>query len=87
MVMVEAIRRTRSRISFVTPGQWSGLWFKDIKYRICVAYEVMNLTLGSRAALAHTVLATTDPEGKLLLRTPDEIVARLLPASDSEASA
>jgi hypothetical protein len=38
---------------------------------------VTNLTVGRRAARGHTVLATTDLEGRLLMETPDEIVRRL----------
>lgn len=52
-------------------------WFQDVAHRLKIAYEVTNLTRGQRAARAHTVLATTDAEGRLLLRTPDAILARI----------
>ena len=52
-------------------------WFGDVKHRIYIAYEITNLTGRQRTAWAHTVLATTDREGNMLLRTPDEIAARL----------
>lgn len=58
-------------------------WLSDVKHRIRVSYEVTNLTLGTRAARAHTVLVTLHPDGHMLLRTPDAILARLAPEADS----
>jgi len=52
-------------------------WFQDVAHRLNIGYEVINLTRGERAARAHTVLATTDVEGRLLLRTPDAILERI----------
>ena len=49
----------------------------DIVYRINIAYEIVNLTAGKRAAKAHTVLATLDAEGALLMNTPDTLLALL----------
>ena len=52
-------------------------WFRDVKHRVCVAYEVTNLTRERRAARAHTIFAATDHEGRMLLRTPPPILERL----------
>jgi acyl-CoA thioester hydrolase len=53
-------------------------WLRDIEHRIFVAYEVANLTAGRRAARAHTTLAITAKDGKMLLRTPQAIHDRLV---------
>lgn len=53
-------------------------WVRDLQHRICLAYEIHNLSRGQRAARAQTILATTDAEHTLLLTTPDEIRKRLL---------
>jgi len=53
-------------------------WFGDLQHRIRIAYEVTNLGTGRRAARGHTILATTDLEGRLLLETPRGIVERIL---------
>jgi hypothetical protein len=50
---------------------------RDIEHRIFVGYEIANLSTGRRAARAHTILATTDTDGRMLLRTPRAIWARL----------
>lgn len=52
-------------------------WFRDHHRRIMIAYEVVNLSLGRRAARGHTALATLDAEGRLLLETPPAIVERI----------
>lgn len=52
-------------------------WLHDVAHRLKFAYELTNLTTGERAARGHTVLATTDASGRLLLRTPDEILERI----------
>lgn len=72
--------RYRDRVRIVA-------WLRDFKYRICVCYELWNLTVGSRAAHGHTVLATTDLDGKLLLCTPREILERLEPGRALESRA
>ena len=53
-------------------------WLRDMKHRLHVEYEITNLTQGRRAARAHTILVTTDPAGRLLLRTPEAILERLV---------
>jgi len=52
-------------------------WIRDARHRISIGYEIHNLTLGRRAAKAHTVLAITDAGGRLLLETPRAIRERL----------
>jgi acyl-CoA thioester hydrolase len=52
-------------------------WLRDVKHRLHVDYEITNLTRGERAARAHTILVTTDASGRMLLRTPEAILARL----------
>ena len=53
-------------------------WFRDIRHRLNIAYEIENLSHQRCAARGHTILATTDHEGNLLLETPHEIQRRLL---------
>lgn len=50
----------------------------DVDYRIHVRYEVFNLTTGDRAAKGHTMLATLDKEGAMLVQTPQELLDYLL---------
>jgi acyl-CoA thioester hydrolase len=52
-------------------------WIRELEHRIVVAYELCNQTMGRRAARGHTILATVDTEGTLLLETPHEIRRRL----------
>jgi acyl-CoA thioesterase FadM len=52
-------------------------WFRDVRRRVFVAYEVTNLTHRRRAAWGHTVLATTHREGRMPLATPASILERL----------
>jgi acyl-CoA thioester hydrolase len=52
-------------------------WFGDLHRRIHIGYEIWNLTLDRRAARGHTMLATLDRAGGLLLETPPEIVRRI----------
>lgn len=52
-------------------------WFSDLRHRIRIVYEVTNLSSGRRAARAHTILATTDLAGRLLLETPDAVLGRI----------
>lgn len=59
-------------------------WLRDVTHRLHVAYEITNLTRGERAARAHTILVTTDPSGRLLLRTPATILERLAQAGSPQ---
>lgn len=52
-------------------------WFKDIDYRLNVGFEITNLTHNRRAARGHTILATLDAEGNLLLGTPNAILEKI----------
>ncbi|MBP7684907.1 MAG: acyl-CoA thioesterase [Deltaproteobacteria bacterium] len=52
-------------------------WFKDYTQRLCIAYEVRNLTSGKRAARARTVLVTLNSRGELNLATPPDMIARI----------
>ncbi len=52
-------------------------WVRDWDNRIMVAFEIHNLTEGTRAARGHTALATTDANGTLLLETPRALLDRL----------
>ena len=51
--------------------------FRDIDHRLAIDYEVTNLALDSPAARGHTLISITDLDGRLLLRTPTEIVQRI----------
>jgi len=53
-------------------------WVRDAQHRVFIGYEITNLTQKRRAARAHTILATTDLDRRLLLETPGEIRRRLL---------
>jgi acyl-CoA thioester hydrolase len=52
-------------------------WFKDVEHRLHVSYEITNLNAGRRCAKGHTMLATLDASGNLLLVTPQAILDRL----------
>ncbi|MCG8591438.1 MAG: acyl-CoA thioesterase [Proteobacteria bacterium] len=52
-------------------------WFRDVRNRLCVDYELTNLDRARRAARGHTVLVTLDREGRMLLETPREILDRI----------
>jgi acyl-CoA thioester hydrolase len=54
-----------------------GAAFADVDYRLKIDYQIWNLTEDRRAAYGHTVLATLDSDGKLLLRTPDALLDRI----------
>ena len=53
-------------------------WLREYEHRLFVSFEVHNLTRARRSARAHTVLAVTDADGKLLLVTPRVIVSRII---------
>jgi acyl-CoA thioester hydrolase len=63
-------------------------WFRDLKYRVMIDYEITNLTRGTRAARAHTALVTTTANGTMHHRTPDAVLAKLAPhlLEDAERS-
>jgi len=76
LIMIESTCRYAFPLFYADRVRVSA-WFRDIAHRLYIAYEVMNLTKNRRAARAHTIFATTDRAGRLLLRTPAEILARL----------
>jgi acyl-CoA thioester hydrolase len=56
-------------------------WFRDVERRLCIAYEITNLSRGHRAARGLTTIAIVAPDGKLCMETPREILDRIrLPA-------
>jgi acyl-CoA thioester hydrolase len=52
-------------------------YFKEVEYRLHIAFELFNLSAQRRAAKGHTMLATLDAEGNLLLATPASMITRL----------
>jgi acyl-CoA thioester hydrolase len=76
LVVIESKCRYPSALRF---GQRFrvGAAFGDVDYRLKIDYQIWNITEDRRAAYGHTVLATIDAEGKLLLRTPDALLARI----------
>lgn len=52
-------------------------WLEDFRHRVHVAYEVVNLSTGRRAARGHTMLVATTPEGEMYHQTPELIRERL----------
>jgi len=53
-------------------------WVSELEPLLRVAYDVRNVTKNRKAARAYTVVATTDAEGNLLTRIPDNVAARLV---------
>ncbi len=76
LVVIESKLRHSAPLRFADKFRVDA-WLKEIDYRICVAYEVHNLTTGRRALKAHTMLATLDPKGELLVETPRELLGFL----------
>ena len=76
LVMIESSCRYASPLFYADRFRVSA-WFRDVKHRVFIAYEVTNLTRDRRAARAHTIFAATDHEGRMLLRTPPAILERL----------
>ncbi len=52
-------------------------WINDYRHRIRIDYEITSLDRERRCARGHTVLACTDRDGNLLLRTPAAIYDRI----------
>ena len=52
-------------------------WFHDVQNRLNIRFEIENLTHQRRSLLAHTILVTTDAEGRMLLETPEAILGAL----------
>ncbi len=54
-----------------------GAKIADVDYRVKIDYEIWNASENKRSAYGHTVLATINQSGELLLRTPDVLLERL----------
>ena len=52
-------------------------WFRDTDHRLCIDFEIRNLTSGQRCARGQTVLVSLDLERRLLLKTPKAILDRI----------
>jgi acyl-CoA thioester hydrolase len=48
-------------------------WIHDFENRLCIDFEIRNLSSGRRCARGRTVLVSLDLEGRLLLKTPRAI--------------
>ena len=71
-----------SHCRYVAPLRYGDIvrvsaWFADVRHRIRIVYEAIHVATGRRVARGHTILATTDLEGRLLLETPHGIVERI----------
>ena len=75
-VIVESHCRYTSALRY-GDGVRVAAWFGDYRHRIRILYDVTNVATGRRAARGHTILATTDLDGRLLLETPPGIVERI----------
>ena len=74
-----------SRCRHASPLQYGdqievAAWFRDLKYRIMVAYEITNLSRARRAARGHTALVTLGSDGRMHQRTPAAVLERLDPS-------
>ena len=52
-------------------------WFRDVDNRLCIDFEIQNLTSGQRCARGQTVLVSLDLERRLLMKTPSAILDRI----------
>ena len=52
-------------------------WLQDVENRICIDFEIENLSSGQRCARGRTVLVSLDLEGRLLMKTPRAILDRI----------
>ena len=52
-------------------------WLADVENRLCIQYEIRNLSSGQRCARGRTVLVSLDLDGRLLLKTPRAILDRI----------
>ncbi len=53
-------------------------WLRDFENRLCLDYEITSIDHDRRSARGHTVLVSTDAEGRLLIRTPEAIRKRVV---------
>ena len=52
-------------------------WFEDVENRLCIDFEIQNLSSRRRCARGRTVLVSVDLEGRLLVKTPRAILGRI----------
>ena len=53
-------------------------WFHDVQNRLNIRFEIVNLTHDRRSLTGHTILVTTDSDGRMLLETPEVLLASLV---------
>jgi len=78
MLIVDAACRYISPLTYADTFRVTA-WVTAVEPRIRIAYSIWNLTQARRSARAHTVLVTTDADGRLLWRTPHVLRDRLAP--------
>ncbi|MGB1274971.1 MAG: acyl-CoA thioesterase [Nannocystaceae bacterium] len=76
MVVIESKCRYTYPLHYANRVRVSA-WFTAVSPRIVIAYRLHNLSENRCAARGQTTLVTTDPDGRLLLETPDALLARL----------
>lgn len=73
---------TDARCRYVFPMSYGDkvrvtAWFTAFDPLLRVSYKIHNLTHDRKTARGYTVIASTDANGKLLTRIPDDVAARL----------
>jgi acyl-CoA thioester hydrolase len=53
-------------------------WLHDVERRLKIQFEIHNLDQGRRSARGHTILVCVDAQGKMLLKTPQSVLDRVL---------
>jgi acyl-CoA thioester hydrolase len=48
-------------------------WIADCEHMVTIGFEILNLTQGKRSAWGHTLLASVNAAGELLLEIPEPI--------------
>ena len=86
MLMIE------SRCRHLAPLRYGDIacvsaWFRDVKHRIRIAYEIVRTSDHVRVARAETTLVTLTRGGDLLLETPEVIRRRLLTGTPTRLDA
>jgi acyl-CoA thioester hydrolase len=76
LVVIESSCRYVSPLHYADRARVTA-WFRDVKHRLFVSYEVLNLTRAVRAARAHTILVAMSLRGEMFHRTPAEIDQRV----------
>jgi acyl-CoA thioester hydrolase len=76
MVMIESRCRHVAPLRYADVARVSA-WFRDVRHRIRIAYEIVRAADGVRVARAETMLASVTRDGELLLETPAPVLRRL----------